>query len=234
MKIGQLIEYMWWNNYGGKVDPDPFIKNRNWACLWSNRLKCYTVCFYWMFNSRSTKYIKTKVLTTCCDLIESFFKNRKGLDLDSRWWGSLTIVPAGNKAKCLSWVNHTAKAIHQSPCLNFCMIFEEKYFSCYILLTDQISLASCLYFLKYWATNVLQLFVAQSVMSQILNLSMAFLSIRFSVWAKSKDEKLIILTRRAFKMKHKAFFIIFKGFSAARPLNLEMANFFCPQKQHYY
>ena len=32
----------------------------------------------------------------------------------------------------------------------FCMIFEEKYFSCYILLTDQMSLSGCLYFVRYW------------------------------------------------------------------------------------
>ena len=31
---------------------------------------------------------------------------------DSRWWGSLTMVPAGNKAKRLSSVNHSTKAIH--------------------------------------------------------------------------------------------------------------------------
>ena len=31
------------------------------------------------------------------------------------------------------------------------MIVKEKYFSCYILLTDQISLSDCLYFLRYWA-----------------------------------------------------------------------------------
>ena len=32
---------------------------------------------------------------------------------DSRWWGSLTMVPAGNKTKRLSFVNHTTKTIHQ-------------------------------------------------------------------------------------------------------------------------
>ena len=32
----------------------------------------------------------------------------------SRWWGSLTMVPAGNKAKCLSSVNHTTKIINSS------------------------------------------------------------------------------------------------------------------------
>ena len=31
---------------------------------------------------------------------------------NSRWWGSLTMVPAENKAKCLSSVNHTTKTIH--------------------------------------------------------------------------------------------------------------------------
>ena len=31
---------------------------------------------------------------------------------DSWWWGSLTMVPAVNKAKCLSSVNHTTKTIY--------------------------------------------------------------------------------------------------------------------------
>ena len=30
----------------------------------------------------------------------------------SRWWGCLTMVPAGNKAKRFSSVNHTTKTIH--------------------------------------------------------------------------------------------------------------------------
>ena len=30
---------------------------------------------------------------------------------DLRWWGSLTMIPAGNKAKRLSLVNHTTKTI---------------------------------------------------------------------------------------------------------------------------
>ena len=32
-----------------------------------------------------------------------------------------------------------------------CIIFQEKFLSCYILLTDQISQCDCLYFLRYWA-----------------------------------------------------------------------------------
>ena len=38
-------------------------------------------------------------------------------------------------------------------------------FSCYILLTDQILLSDCLYFLRYWAICALQLFVNQAVTS---------------------------------------------------------------------
>ena len=33
---------------------------------------------------------------------------------DSVWWGSLTMVPAGDKAKHLSSVNHTTKTINHS------------------------------------------------------------------------------------------------------------------------
>ena len=39
---------------------------------------------------------------------------------------------------------------NQYPCLILRMIFEEKYFSYYIPLTDQISLSGCLYFVRYW------------------------------------------------------------------------------------
>ena len=41
-----------------------------------------------------------------------------------------------------------------SPCLIFIMVFEEKYFSPYIPLSDQISLSGCLYFVRYWAICV--------------------------------------------------------------------------------
>ena len=44
---------------------------------------------------------------------------------------------------------------NQSHYLLFCMIFEEKYFSRYVLLTDQDSLRDCLYLLRYWAIRVL-------------------------------------------------------------------------------
>ena len=43
--------------------------------------------------------------------------------------------------------------------------FQQKCFSNYILLPDQISLSECLYFLRYWEICVLQLFVNQVVTS---------------------------------------------------------------------
>ena len=41
--------------------------------------------------------------------------------------------------------------------------FSRKIFSCYIPLTDRISLSDYLYFSRYWAISVLQLFVDQAV-----------------------------------------------------------------------
>ena len=48
--------------------------------------------------------------------------------------------------------------------------FSRKMFSCYILLTDQISLSDYLYFLRYWAICVLQLFDSRLLTSKNLNL----------------------------------------------------------------
>ena len=46
-----------------------------------------------------------------------------------------------------------------------CMFLQEKYFSCYILLIDQISLLGCLYFFIHWVICVLSLLVSQFVMT---------------------------------------------------------------------
>ena len=54
---------------------------------------------------------------------------------------------------------------NQSPCPIFCMVFQEKYLSYYILLTDQIPLSGCFYIIGYWIICVLQLFVNQIVTS---------------------------------------------------------------------
>ena len=41
--------------------------------------------------------------------------------------------------------------------------FSRKF--CYAVLTDQVSLSDCFYFLRYWAISVLQMFIDQDVTS---------------------------------------------------------------------
>ena len=55
------------------------------------------------------------------------------------------------------------------------MIFHGKSFSCYILVTDQVSLPGCLYFLRYCTMCVLQIFVFQVATSLILKRTLSFL-----------------------------------------------------------
>ena len=59
--------------------------------------------------------------------------------------------------------------------------FSRKCFSCYILLTDHISQSDYLYFSRYWAIWVSQLFVNQAVTSLNLKLTLSLLSSRFVV-----------------------------------------------------
>ena len=61
-------------------------------------------------------------------------------------------------------------------CLHYtsCIIFQEKYFSGYILLTGQVSFPGRLCFLRYWLICVLQLFVNQVATSQVLKLALSF------------------------------------------------------------
>ena len=60
--------------------------------------------------------------------------------------------------------NHFLK-VKSNPEHILCTIFQEKSFSCYVLLTDQISLSDCLYFLRYQAICVFELFASQVVTS---------------------------------------------------------------------
>ena len=56
---------------GGDANPDPVIKNQNWASLWTNSLKCYEVCFLLYVQVEVYQNVKTagKVLVTCSGLI---------------------------------------------------------------------------------------------------------------------------------------------------------------------
>ena len=91
MKFGQLIENEMRNIFleksyakcGGEASNRCFIKNQTSVYLWVNSLSCYKVCFHCLSKSRSTKYVKNKVLTTCFYLISSLFEKQRGLQLVS-------------------------------------------------------------------------------------------------------------------------------------------------------
>ena len=81
------------------------------------------------------------------------------------------------------------------------MILQQKCSIYCILFTDQISLSHWLYFLRYWAICVSQLFVNQAVTSKISKLIWPFWSRSFHTWTKSQDKNLSILrTKRVFKV----------------------------------
>ena len=60
------------------------------------------------------------------------------------------------------------------PVSFFAWVLVEKYFSCDILLTDQISLSGCYYFVRYWALYVFQLLINHVVTSQTFKLTISF------------------------------------------------------------
>ena len=66
------------------------------------------------------------------------------------------------KLSCKSLAFTSCKSFFKNKKRPLCLIFEEKYFFCYILLTDQISLSGCLYFARCWVICVLQLFVVSN------------------------------------------------------------------------
>ena len=86
MKFGQIIEYNMRNIFleksytkcGGEV-PDPFLAKQNWVYLWINSLKFYTVYFRWILSWGLSKYIETKLQTTCFSLLLSMFFKKRGL-----------------------------------------------------------------------------------------------------------------------------------------------------------
>ena len=83
----------------------------------------------------------------------------------------------------------------------FAYDFSKKCFSYYSLLTDQISLFDCLYFLRSWAICVLQLFISQVMTSCILKLTVFLIKSLFYMTKKSRQNLNIVRAKRAFKMK---------------------------------
>ena len=65
-----------------KLVPNPFLKNKNWAYLWVNSLKFYTVYLYCIPSWGLSSYIETKLQTIWFYfLYSSFKKQKKGLEL---------------------------------------------------------------------------------------------------------------------------------------------------------
>ena len=92
-----------------------------------------------------------------------------------------------------------------------CMIFQEKYFSCYILLAHQISLSDCLYFSRYWAICVLHLFVNQADIRN-LEIKLIFLIKPLRYMTKKSRQKFKYLeNEKSLWGEKKAFFFFFKG-----------------------
>ena len=85
MKCGQLIAYSMTKfflknhaqNVVEKLIPDTFLEMQNWVYLWISCVKFNTACFYCMSRWRLSKYIATKVWTTCFDLKKSVFEKQK-------------------------------------------------------------------------------------------------------------------------------------------------------------
>ena len=112
---------------------------------------------------------------------------------------------------------------NQSPYLIFCITFRQKYFSRYILLTDQISLSDCLYFLRCWVICVLQLIDVHSVTSKFLKLTIAFLSNHFSIQPKRQDKIVNIRSSRPYVFREKG---VLRNFAKFTEKHLCQSRFF--------
>ena len=127
MKFGQLIDYNLKKHFSWKIITK--CGRETSPRLFSGKLKLSLdrkSKIFLQFHSSwgLSKYVETKLQTTCLYLILSVFKKQKNV-----------------------W--------NYPPCLIFCIIFIEKYFSWYIQLIDQVSLSGCFYFMRYWVKCVL-------------------------------------------------------------------------------
>ena len=80
-----------------RLVPTPFLKSQNWAYLWINSLKFYTVWFYCMSKWRTTK--TPKMLLSLTSLYKAFLKNKKRVRTSF-----LASSPAWNLKKYISLV----------------------------------------------------------------------------------------------------------------------------------
>ena len=105
------------------------------------------------------------------------------------------------------------------------MIFQEKSFPCFILLTDRISFSGYLYFLRYWTIYELLLFCFPACDVISFEIKFSFLIKPFFYITKKSEQKYKYLKKKkSFKHKIKSIFIIFKGFLFLTEVN--KSNFF--------
>ena len=105
------------------------------------------------------------------------------------------------------------------PCLIFCMIFKQKYFSCYVLLTNfnYSNFIVWLLFFHKILGHICIIIICFSVCDVInFEIKLSY-QVFFLYDQKSLNKYLnIFRTKRVFEMRWKVFFIIFKGFSVAK------------------
>ena len=92
--------------------------------------------------------------------------------------------------------------------------FEEKRFSCEILLPNQISFSNCFYFLRHWEICVSQLFVNQVVTSYIdFQIRLIFLIkpflLHLCIFCYNSNT---VRAKRAFKIKKNNFLLFLNSF----------------------
>ena len=130
MKLGQLMKYSKRNFFLEKsyteCGGDPFLKNQNWAYLWINSLKSYTVCSYCMPSWRLSKYIE--VSSRPFDLIsfKAFFKNKKrsrtSVSASFGWYlkKNLSLAKFYYPKKIVVWFSLLCKILGNMCILNVC------------------------------------------------------------------------------------------------------------------
>ena len=74
-------------------------------------LKFFIKLFFYITKKSGSYSVMVSLLSILIIFIQ-LGPNPGSVQVLWQWWGSLTMVKEGNKARCLSSVNHTTKAIH--------------------------------------------------------------------------------------------------------------------------
>ena len=102
------------------------------------------------YNMRNIFLKKSFLKNNPTNVVEKLFTDPF---LSSRYFAFTSYKAKKKKTRGLDLVSLPSPC-NQTPQF-FYMIFEEKYFSCFVLLPGQISLSDCLYFVRYWEIYVL-------------------------------------------------------------------------------